>query len=230
MKRLPYFLVGLLAWLSLICSISAVQAVNGNLMSQGFQQFSQTAHLNVSPASYPAYASAIASYLDGKTDLVRVPAADGSSGQTAAFSDRENAHLRDVRGVITCLKWTRWIGGGGTVVLIAFLYLRRKNEREALLRSFVRGFAGAAIALLAAAALLGVWGFLNFPGLFWTFHQVVFPNDLWLLNPQTDLLMALMPIRFFTWYAGEILKSLLPILGAMLLTIIAYFKTKERTK
>ena len=39
-----------------------------------------------------------------------------------------------------------------------------------------------------------------------------------------------MPLPFFSWYAGEMLKSLLPILGMMIVFIIAYIKTKERAK
>ena len=39
-----------------------------------------------------------------------------------------------------------------------------------------------------------------------------------------DLLMALMPLSFFVWYAGEMGKSMLPVLGMMLLVIIAWLK------
>ena len=64
--------------------------------------------------------------------------------------------------------------------------------------------------------------------IFWFFHQIAFTNDLWLLNPATDLLAALMPIEFFVWYASEMFKSLLPVLGMMLLLIIAWFKVGKK--
>ena len=61
-------------------------------------------------------------------------------------------------------------------------------------------------------------------------HKLIFANDLWLLNPSTDLLVALMPLPFFIWYAGEMLKSMLPVLGMMALIIIAWLKTRKTQK
>ncbi len=229
MKKLLYYFLGLIGLLSLLCSIAAASVTNAALMKQGFALNARTDHLNVSPDRYADYAAAIADYLDGKTDLPRVPAGDGSGGVKDAFSEKENAHLRDVRGIVSFLKWARWLGGGGAIALIAALYLAAK-DKQALLYSLVRGFALAAASLLAVFTILAVWGAVNFDGLFWTFHKVLFSNDFWLLNPQTDLLMALMPLSFFTWYAGEMLKSMLPVLGLMLLLIVAFLKKPKEEK
>ena len=54
----------------------------------------------------------------------------------------------------------------------------------------LRIFAGAASALL-------IWAAVNFDGLFITFHRAAFRNDGWLLDPRTDLLIRLMPVKFF---------------------------------
>jgi len=223
-----YFFLGLLGLLSLLCSIAAGSVTNAALMKQGFLQYAQTEHLNVPASRYGDYAAALSDYLDGKTDLPRVPAYDGG-GAVPAFSDKENAHLRDVRGIVSALKGMRWIGGGGTVALLAVLYLTARDKQR-LLSSLVRGFALAALFLLALATALAVWGAVNFRGLFWTFHQAAFTNDLWLLDPGADLLVALMPISFFAWYAGEMAKSLLPVLGMMALLIIAWMKTSKEQK
>ncbi len=230
MKRVLYFCLGLAGLLSLLCSVAAASVTNENLMLQGFSQYSQTAHLDVSPARYGDYARAIAAYLDGKATSVQVPDPENSLQPADAFSEKENRHLQDVRSIVSFLKGARWIGGGGVILALAALYLRNRQQRELFLRDALRGFAGAAIAILSTAVILLIWGLVNFDGLFVTFHKAVFRNDLWLLNPRTDLLVALMPLPFFTWYASELLKSLLPLLGVMLLMLIAYFKTKEHAK
>ena len=80
LKRVLYFLLGLMGWLGLLCSVAAVQAASAPLMKQGFLQFSQTAHLDVPASRYADYAAAIGDYLNGKTDLPRVPAYDGTGG------------------------------------------------------------------------------------------------------------------------------------------------------
>ena len=228
MKKVLYFFLGVIGLLSLIASVAATQVTHEALMHEGFLQFAQTGHLDVPASRYGAYAHAIVRYLDDKTDEITVPDAQDASKTVQAFSDKENTHMQDVRQIVRALKWARWIGGGGTVLVTGLLYFLKRSERALFLRRLVRGFAAAAMALLFLAACLGVWGAVNFQGLFWAFHQAVFSNDLWLLNPQTDLLMALMPLPFFTWYALQILKALLPILGLMLLLIFAYYRTKER--
>ena len=94
MKRILYFCLGLVGFVSLLCSIAASCVTNENLMKQGFLQYSQTAHLNVSPTRYGDYAKAIAQYLDGKTAAVQVT--NPESGQVEnAFSDKENQHMTD---------------------------------------------------------------------------------------------------------------------------------------
>ncbi len=106
-----YFCLGLVGFISLLCSIAASSVTNENLMKQGFLNYSQTAHLNVSPTRYGDYAKAITQYLDGKTVAVQVTNPDSGELENA-FSDKENAHLADVRGIVTALKIVRWAGGG----------------------------------------------------------------------------------------------------------------------
>jgi len=230
MKRILYFLLGLLAFLSLLCSIAASCVTNAALMKQGFLQHSQTAHLSVPASRYGDYAAALGNYLDGKSDLPRVPVKDGQGGVTEAFSEKENAHLADVRGIVNALKIIRWAGGGLLIAAFALLYFKNKANPAPFFADAVRGFALSALFLLLLATVLAIWGAVNFDGLFVTFHKVIFTNELWLLNPNTDLLVALMPLPFFIWYAGEMLKSMLPVLGMMALIIIGWLKTRKTQK
>lgn len=229
LKRILYFCLGLIAFLSLLCSVAATCVTNESLLHQGFLQYSQTAHLNVPASRYGDYARAIGRYLDGETAAVQVRSADSGEMENA-FSEKENLHLADVKGIVTALKAIRWAGGALVILCLAALFFKHRERPAPFLADAVRGFALAALFLLAAAAGLAIWGAVNFDGLFWTFHQVSFANDLWLLNPQTDLLVALMPLPFFTWYAGEMLKSMLPVLGMTVLIPLAWLHLRKNQK
>ena len=229
MKRILYFCLGLVGFISLLCSIAASSVTNENLMKQGFLQYAQTAHLNVPASRYGDYAKAITQYLDGKTETVQVKNAETGAIEND-FSDKENAHLSDVRGIVKGLKIIRWAGGGLVIGLLAWLYIKNKAQPAQFLADAVRGFALSALFLLLIATVLAVWGAVNFDGLFVTFHKLIFKNNLWLLNPNTDLLMALMPLNFFIWYAGEMGKSMLPVLGMMLAVIVAWLKIGKTQK
>lgn len=229
LKKVLYFYLGLVGFISLLCSIAASGVTNESLMKQGFLGCSQTAHLNVSASRYGDYAKAIAQYLDGKTAVVQVKNPE-SGAMENAFSDKENAHLSDVRGIVNGLKIIRWAGGGLVIGLLAWLYFKHKAQPAQFFSDAVRGFALSALFLLAIATALAVWGAVNFDGLFVTFHKIIFTNNLWLLNPNTDVLMVLMPLNFFIWYAGEIGKSMLPVLGMMLAVIVAWLKIGKTQK
>ena len=229
LKKIGFAVLGVLGFLALLCSIAASGIVNANWMEQGFLSYADTAHLSVPATEYTHYAKALSGYLDGKTETVEIPSKEDAAVLQLAFSEKENLHLADVRGIVNFLKGMRWVGGGLVIAVIAGMYLfSPQKKKSALLSTILEGFAWGAIALLSLASALCIWGMINFDGLFWCFHQVAFANDLWLLNPQTDLLVALMPIDFFVWYAKELLKSLLPVLGMMLLLIIAWFKVGKK--
>lgn len=226
-QKILFLFLGLIGFISLLCSIAASSVTNENLMKQGFLQYAQTSHLGVPASRYGDYAKAIAQYLDGKTAAVQVNNPDSGELENA-FSDKENAHLADVRGIVNGLKIIRWAGGGMVIGLLFWLYFKNKAQPAQFFSDAVRGFALSALFLLLTATVLAVWGAVNFDGLFVTFHKIIFTNNLWLLNPNTDLLMALMPLKFFIWYAGEMLKSMLPVLGMMLLVILAWLKGGKR--
>ena len=229
MKRLLYFCLGLAGFISLLCSIAASSVTNENLMKQGFLNYSQTAHLNVPAGRYGDYAKAICDYLNGKTPVTQI--ANPETGETEpAFSDKENLHMADVKDIVNLLKIVRWAGGGIVIGALLLLYLKSKENKAKFLSDTVRGFALSALFLLLIATVLAVWGAVNFDGLFVTFHKLCFSNDLWILNPNTDLLVALMPLPFFIWYAGEIGKSMLPLLGMMLVMIVVWLKNGKTQK
>ena len=85
------------------------------------------------------------------------------------------------------------------------------------------------LAFLVCTALV-VWGAADFEGLFVLFHRLSFDNGLWLLNPQTDLLIRLMPTSFFVSYAailgGTWLGALL-VMAAVAWRLKRLWKTNE---
>ena len=85
------------------------------------------------------------------------------------------------------------LGGIGLVILV-FLFI--KNKKKALI-PVLAGYMDANVILLAFAAAIGVFVLVDFDT-FWTnFHHIFFTNDLWLLDPRTDVLINMVPGQFF---------------------------------
>ena len=64
---------------------------------------------------------------------------------------------------------------------------------------------------------------------FWTnFHNVFFSNDLWLLNPKTDILIMMVPEQFFFDLTFRIIIGFLSVF--ILSNIFAYYQYRKLLK
>ena len=92
-----------------------------------------------------------------------------------------------------------------------------------------RAFRRTLLAILAAVTAVILLACIDFNSLFVLFHKVAFTNDLWLLNPQTDLLIRLMPIEFFISYAAIIGGGwLLGMAGLLAISTIRIKKMQDK--
>lgn len=104
------------------------------------------------------------------------------------FNEKELIHLHDCRKLLapTAVPLNYGILLGVGLVLVPCG--RRKKAATAWLAT--------ALILLPLAAF-GLWAALDFSSAFTFFHKVLFTNDLWLLDPRTDLLINICPSSMF---------------------------------
>jgi len=232
LKAAALTLAGLCVFLCMLASVTHAAVTDNTKMLQGFRLFADTSLKGVPASAYPDYSEAITGYLRDERDDLTVTSADGAAREQ--FSEKELAHMADVRGIVRGLSTFRYVSGGLALALAGLYWLaaRKRESREQIYRAALRGLAAGAYVLLGAVLILALWGAANFTGLFITFHKVFFRNDLWLLNPKQDLLIMLMPTRFFVWYARQIAVACWPVLAVMLAALAADLKlhTKERTQ
>lgn len=144
-------------------------------------------------AEYPGMARMITDFLAGRIHEFQYIFTSGGS-EWIGFHDYEAAHMTDCQHLIG-LDGIVTLALAGLLVLWVLLGLRN-GERTHFRKGFLTGTA-IFTALVAAGA---IWALIDFDGLFTTFHHLAFTNDLWLLDPRTDLLIRLMPEEFFVAY------------------------------
>lgn len=152
-------------------------------------------------------------YLRGKRmDLVVDTVVDGEEREF--FNEREKAHMVDVKNLFIGGLWLRrgaiLVLGLATVVLI----MTKADWKRLLPKSFLIGM-GSFIGVTLGAGLLFMSDFNKY---FTIFHELFFTNDLWLLDPDTDLLIRMLPEGFFLDMVIRI-GSIFLILMALLLII-----------
>jgi integral membrane protein (TIGR01906 family) len=114
------------------------------------------------------------------------------------FNAREIAHMRDVRALFALARrLAAVLMGLGAALLAAGLAGRGWAKR--LLWAGVSGQAF----WLALLVLTAFWAAADFSGAFQRFHGLFFTNDLWQLNPETDLMIRMLPEKFFEAMAAR---------------------------
>ena len=99
-------------------------------------------------------------------------------------------------------------------ILFVFIYSKRKLSLLFLCHGYKRACG------IVGSLMLGVafFAYVDFTR-FWTlFHHIFFRNDLWLLNPSTDILIMMVPEGFFYDLVFRIVTYFL----AMVVTLYAF--------
>ena len=86
-------------------------------------------------------------------------------------------------------------------LLLAVLLVRKQKNG---LRFAGAGYLAGAAALFAAVGIVVLLASRDFTAVFVKFHEIFFTNDLWLLNPQTDILIRMMPQLLFERAAKDV--------------------------
>ena len=161
--------------------------------SQQYQELQTAQRLRMSEEDLMKSTQTLLDYLRGDADSIDVSIrVDGK--ERMAFNERESAHMVDVRSLYQGAMCVRWCALGVFIITTAALIALR---RRAFLDDLSRGFLFVSFLFLFFLALLGIWIYADFTGFWTTFHRLFFTNDLWLLNPATDLMINLFPEAFF---------------------------------
>lgn len=138
-------------------------------------------------------------YLRGNRDHLHVFTTMGGEYREF-FNAREIAHMEDVRKLFIGGLWIRRIGliAAACYAFIVWLRGRTDAERKRRLKALVPGSLCLGTGLFFAAALL-IAGIIStdFSRYFVVFHHIFFDNDLWILDPRTDMLINIVPEPFF---------------------------------
>lgn len=138
-------------------------------------------------------------FLRGKRENLHVYTTMGGEYREF-FNDREIAHMEDVRGLFVGALVLRRICIITAFVCVALLWLLKADIALVVPRSVCWG-TGLFFAMLC---VLGLVISTDFTKYFVIFHHIFFNNDLWLLDPATDLLINIVPEPFFVDTASYI--------------------------
>ena len=159
----------------------------------------------------------IISYLTLRTDNLNIKHITNNE-VASVFSEKELIHMQDVRKLFIY----GYIFLGTAILILATIIVKIliKKAYKCLTKITVV----TPLVLVAITAVIITVVLIDFNYWFTIFHKISFTNDLWLLDPNTDILIQIMPLHFFTSMFTNI--TITSIISMILMMVIGYVSSR----
>lgn len=176
----------------LITSVELIAYFEPNFYEKEYQKYEVQEDVQMEMQDILYVTDEMMDYLKGyRADLVVNTVVDGEEREF--FNDREKAHMEDVREL--------FLGGillrRYMLLLAVFCIGTMICMEEPVGKRLAKSYLGACACMLAAVGGIAFYLSRDFTRGFTQFHHIFFDNDLWLLDPKTDLLINILPEGFF---------------------------------
>jgi integral membrane protein (TIGR01906 family) len=132
-------------------------------------------------------------------------------------SESGTSHFAETKVIFVSFYYIAAITG---ILLLLIILYKKKQQDTSYLRT-------SAITIIVLPAIVGIATALNFEKTFLLFHKLVFRNNDWLFNPDTDPIINLLPEEFFMYCAVGIV--LLVLIGSFILFLMDYLIRKKKS-
>lgn len=184
--------------LAVFLLVTSVQRIAFDLdyFSDQFEKNGTVERTGIAKEDLMILAGGLVSYLADDTDhLDFVLPVHGESREI--FGWREKEHMVDVKAIFVGLDRLKFAALLLLVLGGAWHIIKKQPLYPVLI--------GQMLVTLVFGALLGLAMAVDFSRTFVLFHEVFFSNDLWLLDPNTEILIQMLPESFFMGMAVRIL-------------------------
>lgn len=159
-----------------------------------YAKYGQAETIGISDEGLMRVTNALLDYLWGSRDTLDMQAEIGGE-MREVFSDREKAHMVDVRNLVVLARTVMvaaFVAGAALWVVGYFLGKKKPGG----VRASGIGYLAGAGTLVAATAVIVFLAMQDFTAVFIRFHEIFFTNDLWILSAD-DMLIQMVPEPFF---------------------------------
>ncbi len=220
MKKAMTFAITILFFANIAAAIQWVSFDRG--FFESFYRSNETAQsLGMSLEDLMIATDHLLDYLAGdQTDLDVIVMIDQQP--TMMYNQREIDHMIDVLDLFNLMVLIRNIGYGLFLLIMVVCYIKDSQKfKTSLFHASMRSlmYIGITVGVVILLAIVDFnW--------FWTvFHEILFDNDLWLLDPRTDRLVVMVPLAFFQRMIATILFAW--SMSVLLWLLIAKVVTKR---
>ncbi|MBQ8092742.1 MAG: DUF1461 domain-containing protein [Clostridia bacterium] len=174
------------------------------------------AYIGLNAADQQRFSEEIAAYMRGRSDHL-----------PDELNEKEQIHFGDVRRLVRLAERVSRILLGLCVLLAIALAWMSQYPGIRLRAMGAGALAGLLLTGLAAAFIL-----THFDAAFYKMHEMLFTNDLWLMDPRTDIIIRVMPAELFMHAAVRCLgrAAVQSIVILVMLAVLYFFMRRLISK
>lgn len=176
----------------LITSVEAVTYWTPGYYEKEYEKYQVTETVQMEMDDLLDVTHEMMAFLRGKRADLHVPTVVNGE-EREFFNEREIAHMEDVQGLFLGAITLRYICLAVAACSVLLLFLLKADIKRVLPRMLCIG-TGLFFLLITVLGLIISTDFTKY---FIIFHKIFFTNDLWILDPSTDLLINIVPEPFF---------------------------------
>ncbi len=195
----------------LITSNVRFLASDAGFYRHGFREYHADQVTGVPMQDLDRAAGEIVSYFEDDSSTLRIVVNSGGE-ETSLFNARETQHMHDVKSLMQVVYRANEVSLAAVISYVACVVLW---SRERSLRALaVEALAGVGVGF-AVVAVIGGFALAGFDAAWTRFHEIVFNNDLWQLNPATDHLIQMFPEGF--WQEATVIVGVLTLVEVVVI-------------
>lgn len=207
MRKTLYILAVTCFILNLFISVIFLFSFNRNYYDKMYHKLEVAQTIGISEETLNEATDVLLDYIKGKRDNLDFSVAIHGN-EVQMFNQREKDHMVDVRDLYLTVNTFRTVSSIFVALMILTSmgvgdYVNFKLNRDILKASL--------IFILLVVGFIGSYALLDFESFWIDFHQLIFTNDLWLLNPRVDRLIMMVPYEFFLGLVTRIVAGIVSV-------------------
>ena len=228
-KNMVNYFIGLLISILLfpIFLVVGIELVtfDQNFYAQQYERLNTAEEIGMSEEDLSRVTLQLTDYIRGRWDSLEKISAVIDGEKRQVFNEREIDHMVDVKHLFQFAARVRNISLICIGVLIILLYfLSNKRPLPYLAASYLAAAGLLLLLLIIAVPIIQS----NFTYYWDQFHYLFFDNDLWILNPETDIMIQMVPEPFFNKAVFRVISYFGT--GVLLFSLISFFILRAQRK
>lgn len=200
-KKIGMTIAALSMIIMLILSAASVVVFgNMNYYRHEFEKYKVTENIEMSMDNIMDVMEELMNYLHDDRDSLENIVTVVNGQERDFFSEREKIHMADCKEIFIDAFMLKKLSTMIFIIVVVIMILMKIFD----LRQFIKICGIISMGILLAALAIAITAAIDFDASFTMFHKIFFDNDLWILYPETDLIINILVEDFFRDMAVKI--------------------------